>query len=886
MGGTCSLPNREGWGGSLINYFALNYILNAYALQDIGHRTNQEDSFYPPFIDPCHCDETTRERSFYDGTPHTDERLFIVCDGMGGHDRGEVASRLVTQTMSRVLLESSSIEGTFDDELVRQAVDEALRELAAHDDPTEVRKMGTTMTMLKFHANGATVAHIGDSRVYHFRPAMPSQPAQMLFRTKDHTMVNDLVDLGQITYAQAQNAPNKHILSRSMTSVRDYNPEVDIAHISDIRPGDVFLLCTDGVFEQMDDDALCTLLTDPNYSDVERAQQVLHECLDNHDNHTAIIVRVMDVLNTTEKSGTDASLAPGTVLQSKNYTYHIEKVLGHGAFGITYLVNTNVSMQGQLGTIHTGVKVALKEFYMHDGMKREGGALIEVNADDDRIRTYADKFRREASKLAMLSHPNIVRVLEVFEANNTIYYSMEYLSGGSLNDYVNRRGGLPEKEAIACIRQIGSALMYLHKNKMLHLDVKPANVMRTEFSDTLKLIDFGLSKRYDPNGDPESSSNLGVGTSGYAPLEQAERKNEHEFAPELDVYALGATYYKLLTAHVPASAIQILNNGLNTLPLVRKKVSQNSIDAIKAAMEPLQAKRLKSVEAFLNMLPRVDDESVFSPQHSHGFWRWVMLAAILASLAIGFGMGLLHEEEVVATRTLSDGGDAPASEFDIPMVRVDGGTFTMGCDDAADPEVDPDEHPLRTVTVSSFYMAKYEVTQAQWRAVMEKGQTHRSKNDNYPVFNKSWDEIHTFIKRLNKKTGRHFRLPTEAEWEYAARGGRMADGNRYSGTSQLAEVAWFADNSGHRLHPVGGLRPNELGIYDMSGNVWEFCSDWYGPYTGDSLANPTGSKTGDYHVIRGGSWNCSPYSCRVTCRQDNSLQSVSSDIGFRLVETR
>ena len=400
----------------------MNYIINAYAMQDIGLRRNQEDCFFPPFIDPCHYDETQRDWCYYDGSPHTDQRLFIVCDGMGGHDRGEVASRIVCQTMSQTLLKEATIEGAFNDSMIHQAVDKALEALTEEDNPNEVKKMGTTMALLKFHAQGATIAHIGDTRVYQFRPATSGRPPQVMFCTKDHTVVNDMVQRGQISYAQAKVSNRKHILSRSMMSQQGYHPVAEIDHITDIQPGDIFMLCTDGVFENLDHQTLCDIVTDPNYSDVELTQRLLHECLHNRDNHTAYIVRVKDVLNVEGKTAPDSSLPAGTVLKSENYTYQIEKVLGQGAFGITYLVNTIVSMQGQLGTIRTGVKVALKEFFMHKEMKREGGELIEISPDS-KVKAYAEKFRKEAQKLASLTHPNIVRVLEVFEANNTIYYS-------------------------------------------------------------------------------------------------------------------------------------------------------------------------------------------------------------------------------------------------------------------------------------------------------------------------------------------------------------------------------------------------------------------------------------------------------------------------------
>ena len=857
----------------------MNYIINAYAMQDIGLRRNQEDCFFPPFIDPCHYDETQRDWCYYDGSPHTDQRLFIVCDGMGGHDRGEVASRIVCQTMSQTLLKEATIEGAFNDSMIHQAVDKALEALTEEDNPNEVKKMGTTMALLKFHAQGATIAHIGDTRVYQFRPATSGRPPQVMFCTKDHTVVNDMVQRGQISYAQAKVSNRKHILSRSMMSQQGYHPVAEIDHITDIQPGDIFMLCTDGVFENLDHQTLCDIVTDPNYSDVELTQRLLHECLHNRDNHTAYIVRVKDVLNVEGKTAPDSSLPAGTVLKSENYTYQIEKVLGQGAFGITYLVNTIVSMQGQLGTIRTGVKVALKEFFMHKEMKREGGELIEISPDS-KVKAYAEKFRKEAQKLASLTHPNIVRVLEVFEANNTIYYSMEYLPGGSLNDYVNKRDGLPEREAIKCIRQIGSALLYLHTNKMLHLDVKPANIMRSDTTGALKLIDFGLAKRYVDNGDPESSASLGSGTTGYAPLEQADASNEMEFSPSIDVYALGATYYKLLTAHVPDSAVDVLNSGLSTMPLVKKNVSQKSIDAIKAAMEPLKAKRLPNVQEFLDMLPRVDDDTIFYEKKERKLkkrWLVAILLAVLILLPSAYFLFFVKRKNTPLQVAAFE------KALNMEMVRVEGGTFMMGSDSVSDPMADSDERPLRKVALSTFYIGRYEVTLRQWDAVMRHTTDGSSKNADFPVHNITWDDVERFIDRLNEETGREYRLPTEAEWEYAARGGRHAEKYAYSGGKQPEPVAWFAENSNRTVHRVGGLQPNALGLYDMSGNVWELCSDYYGPYDTLDVKDPQGPERGVYHVMRGGSCNSSPQSCRVTFRQDNSLMSGDAVVGFRLV---
>ena len=188
------------------------------------------------------------------------------------------------------------------------------------------------------------------------------------------------------------------------------------------------------------------------------------------------------------------------------------------------------------------------------------------------------------------------------------------------------------------------------------------------------------------------------------------------------------------------------------------------------------------------------------------------------------------------------------------MVYVSGGTFTMGATKEQGSDAYDVEKPTHSVTLSSFYLCKYEVTQALWCAVMGNNPSN-FKGNNLPVEMVSWDNCQTFISRLNNLTGRKFRLPTEAEWEYAARGGNCSRGYKYSGSNTLSDVAWYDGNSGSKTHPVGSKSPNELGLYDMSGNVWEWCSDWYGTYSSSAQTNPTGSSSGSGRVLRGGSWS-------------------------------
>lgn len=213
------------------------------------------------------------------------------------------------------------------------------------------------------------------------------------------------------------------------------------------------------------------------------------------------------------------------------------------------------------------------------------------------------------------------------------------------------------------------------------------------------------------------------------------------------------------------------------------------------------------------------------------------------------------------------------------MVYVEGGTFTMGATSEQGSDASPNEKPIHQVTLSGFYISKYEVTQALWLAVMGRNPSEFKGNMNCPVENVSWNDCQDFINRLNRMTGRRFRLPTEAEWEYAARGANRSRGYKYSGSDDLGSVAWYTDNSGGTTHPVGQKLPNELGLYDMSGNVREWCQDWFGSYSSDTQTNPTGPTMGFERVRRGG--NCYYDSfCRITFRDLVTPSYIG--IGLRL----
>ena len=236
----------------------------------------------------------------------------------------------------------------------------------------------------------------------------------------------------------------------------------------------------------------------------------------------------------------------------------------------------------------------------------------------------------------------------------------------------------------------------------------------------------------------------------------------------------------------------------------------------------------------------------------------------------------------------SDNGNGSTPAFDgedkvftvngvsFTMIAVTGGTFQMGYD------YDNYEKIVQQVTLSDYYIGETEVTQELWSAVMGSNPSNFTGNMQRPVEMVSWDDCQTFISRLNQLTGENFRLPTEAQWEYAARGGNKSNWYTYSGSNGIYEVAWYWDNSDRTTHPVKTKAPNELGIYDMSGNVWEWCSDWYGPYSISPQTDPTGPATGYSRVIRGGSCGNGASLCRVSDRYDRTPADPSDILGLRL----
>lgn len=281
-------------------------------------------------------------------------------------------------------------------------------------------------------------------------------------------------------------------------------------------------------------------------------------------------------------------LPKGTTLHGTSCSYTIIKMLGQGTFGITYLASTSY-----------GESVAVKEFFMREINGRNGSSVTSGNKKG-LVDYYRKKFVREAGNLSKLHHPNIISVREAWAENDTVYYSMEYLDGGSLDNLILSEGGLTEADALRYTREMATALMFMHNNKMLHLDLKPSNVMLKHGHAVL--IDFGYAKQYAADGLPESSATIGKGTLGYAPIEQNNPNEWKEFPVTMDIYALGATMFKMLTGHTPPEASEVLNNGFPYGEMQACGIDPAITKVVSAAMAPLKKNRIHTVEALVAML--------------------------------------------------------------------------------------------------------------------------------------------------------------------------------------------------------------------------------------------------------------------------------------------
>ena len=596
------------------------------------------------------------------------------------------------------------------------------------------------------------------------------------------------------------------------------------------------------------------------------------------------------------------NLKENTPLQGGKY--RILGLLGQGGFGITYL-----ALQAGLNR-----EVVIKEFFMREHCDRiEGSTRVSLGTSGSResVALYLDKFLKEARNIAALKHANIISIYDVFEENGTAYYVMEYHSAGSLGSFVEQCGALREEDALYYIRQVAEALRFVHASRIMHLDIKPDNILVDDDGNAV-LIDFGQSKRYNEKGKATSATPIGI-SHGYAPMEQYNPRGVREFSPATDVYSLGATLFTLLTGEIPPPALQLADSQCLLDALYGKNVSDAVVTAIVKSMSLVKENRPQSIDGFLSML---DAQPVNSGALLHAKeqvrdgggaskhiksqetplvnepptkpFNWKIPAGIVAAILC------------LVLAWVVNGGSGPATEpvpqaqkekqtftvngVSFTMVAVEGGSFNMGSNDGSG-----DEKPVHTVVLDDYHIGETEVKQSLWQAVMGNNPSSFKSDDNV-VETVSYSDCLNFIDKLNTllegqlPAGRKFRLPTEAEWEYAARGGNRSEGCDFSGSDVLSDVAWYDVNSGKETHLAKRKQPNELGIYDMSGNVYEWCSDWYAKdyYSVSPDANPQGPSSGSYRVIRGGSWDMKAQHCRVAFRNYAKPGARGYSNGLRL----
>lgn len=554
------------------------------------------------------------------------------------------------------------------------------------------------------------------------------------------------------------------------------------------------------------------------------------------------------------------SLNKGTLLCGGKY--RLEEVLGQGGFGITYR-----AIQVALSR-----DVCIKEFFLAiDNQREADGKTVTVlpsTPSRDRgqlFNEYKKKFFHEAQRQSSIDdNPHLVRVYDLWEENGTAYYAMEFVRGTSLDQLYPLGHPMPEETVMSYAYHMIDVLEFIHSKNIYHLDIKPANIMISE-GGVLKLIDFGASKCLSITTSSGTTSLMPL-TEGYAPQEQAEGAITR-IGPWSDIYALGATLYRLATGQRPPKASDILYDGADAFSWKSTNVTLKFQELVMAMMRYRCQERPQSASAVRKLI----DKTSVVQQNGDQDERTIIVQQ----------RPPMESQQPKSVRPEERYFDVLNVPF--TMIKVEAGRFMMGATPEQVSEALTMEKPAHEVWVDSFYICKLLVTQRLWQVVMNENPSKSQIGDAFPVDSVSWNECQKFISKLNELTGEHFRLPTEAEWEFAARGGHLGRGYKYAGSNNLGDVAWFWNNSGGQTHPVAKKAPNELGIYDMCGNVWEWCSDFYGPYSPNFQRNPTGnsSSRGD-HVYRGGGWYSYAKSCRLSSRLNADSTFISQTIGLRL----
>ena len=562
-------------------------------------------------------------------------------------------------------------------------------------------------------------------------------------------------------------------------------------------------------------------------------------------------------------------LQPDTVLCDGKYT--IRKKIGEGGFGITY-----TALQSGLNRI-----VCIKEYFPAGKCARATHACtVYVQGTSENVfEKYRQAFVKEAKMLATLHHPNIVEVIDIFDENNTSYMVMAFIEGKSLQSIVDARGRLSYTEVVNYIAQVTNAIGYLHERHILHRDIKPDNIMITADYKAI-LIDFGSAREFEQDKTQIHTSML---THGYAPTEQYTAKSRK--GSYTDIYAIGATMYFVLTGQVPLEAAARLTEQMAAPKEIAPDIPDNANRTILKAMQLKAENRHQSVQDFMddlrNVIPSLlVDESIGRSTSYKKLWQVLAVAGCIIVILVGYLV--FRPKKIIEVEK----GKIEYKTYDFtgmnayPMIKVKGGTFMMGTNDTEEDDCTP-----HNVTLSDFYIGQFEVSQGLWEKIMGNNPSAYQLSevkDSLPVENVSFDDVQSFITQLNAKTGKNFSLPTEAQWEYAARGGIDSKNTYYAG-SEYPNTIWYDKENPFKIKLNSSV--NKLGIYQMSGNVAEWCIDYYNADFYESShngINPVNTKKDKYHVIRGGSFNDNDIEY-ITVYYRDADNMARPYIGFRLV---